>query len=202
MVLIPPIVAGFTWILLNTGPWVPFALWYDPLVSWRMQTCKRSFSRHWNADGAASCRAFIFAVQIAAITIYPVLIAPLFNKFDPLPPGTLRCGPLVAYNRLVGMLAALLSHALSLLSVSCFSRPLQELFGACRFAAQTPCECYVFAKEVPRSRCGLTTCGSYREKIEELASSLRFPLKKLYVVDGSTRSAHSNVRPSSAHLPA
>lgn len=30
MVLIPPIVAGFTWILLNTGPWVPFALWYDP----------------------------------------------------------------------------------------------------------------------------------------------------------------------------
>ena len=26
-VLIPPIVAGFTWILLNTGPWIPFALW-------------------------------------------------------------------------------------------------------------------------------------------------------------------------------
>ncbi|KAK9826840.1 hypothetical protein WJX81_006463 [Elliptochloris bilobata] len=90
-VLIPPIVAGFTWILLNTGPGLPFALW-----------------------------AFIFAVQIIALTIYPVLIAPLFNKFDPLPPGALR------------------------------------------------------------------------EKIEGLASSLKFPLTKLYVVDGSTRSAHSN----------
>ena len=70
------------------------------------------------------CRAFIFAVQIAALTVYPVLIAPLFNKFNPLPPGALR------------------------------------------------------------------------GQIEELASSLKFPLTKLYVVDGSTRSAHSNVRPS------
>ncbi len=37
--------------------------------------------------------------------------------------------------------------------------------------------------------------GACRQEIEELASSLEFPLKKLYVVDGSTRSAHSNVRP-------
>ena len=29
-------------------------------------------------------------------------------------------------------------------------------------------------------------------QIEELAGSLDFPLKKLFVVDGSTRSAHSN----------
>ncbi|KAI5404926.1 CAAX prenyl protease 1, partial [Lathyrus oleraceus] len=28
--------------------------------------------------------------------------------------------------------------------------------------------------------------------IEKLASSLKFPLKKLFVVDGSTRSSHSN----------
>ena len=34
-----------------------------------------------------------------------------------------------------------------------------------------------------------STC---REKIEALAGSLGFPLKKLYVIDGSTRSAHSN----------
>lgn len=52
------------------------------------------------------------------------------------------------------------------------------------------------------STCGMTPCGWCRERIEELASSLRFPLKKLYVVDGSTRSAHSNVRPPSAYLPA
>ena len=31
-----------------------------------------------------------------------------------------------------------------------------------------------------------------RQEIESLASSLKFPLTKLYVVDGSTRSAHSN----------
>ena len=31
-----------------------------------------------------------------------------------------------------------------------------------------------------------------RNKIEELAGSLRFPLKKLFVIDGSKRSAHSN----------
>ncbi|KAF9594608.1 hypothetical protein IFM89_034230 [Coptis chinensis] len=36
--------------------------------------------------------------------------------------------------------------------------------------------------------------GELRQKIENLASSLKFPLKKLFVVDGSTRSSHSNVR--------
>lgn len=34
--------------------------------------------------------------------------------------------------------------------------------------------------------------GDLRSKIEELAASIAFPLKKLYVVDGSKRSAHSN----------
>ena len=32
----------------------------------------------------------------------------------------------------------------------------------------------------------------YKFQIEELASSLEFPLTKLFVVDGSTRSNHSN----------
>ena len=31
-----------------------------------------------------------------------------------------------------------------------------------------------------------------RESIEALAGSLKFPLKKLFVIDGSKRSAHSN----------
>ncbi|KAI5440504.1 hypothetical protein KIW84_010110, partial [Lathyrus oleraceus] len=57
-------------------------------------------------------------LSLAMLTIYPILIAPLFNKFTPLPDGPLR------------------------------------------------------------------------EKIEKLASSLKFPLKKLFVVDGSTRSSH------------
>lgn len=34
--------------------------------------------------------------------------------------------------------------------------------------------------------------GSLRTKIEALASSLEFPLAKLYVIDGSARSSHSN----------
>ncbi|OAE27039.1 hypothetical protein AXG93_1774s1490 [Marchantia polymorpha subsp. ruderalis] len=35
--------------------------------------------------------------------------------------------------------------------------------------------------------------GELRAKIEKLASLLKFPLKKLFVIDGSTRSSHSNV---------
>ncbi|GER34234.1 CAAX prenyl protease 1 homolog, partial [Striga asiatica] len=34
--------------------------------------------------------------------------------------------------------------------------------------------------------------GDLRTKIENLASSLKFPLKKKFVVDGSTRSSHNN----------
>ncbi|KAE8721324.1 CAAX prenyl protease 1-like protein [Hibiscus syriacus] len=63
---------------------------------------------------------FMFVLSLVMMTIYPILIAPLFNKFTPLPDGELR------------------------------------------------------------------------QKIEKLASSLKFPLKKLFVVDGSTRSSHSN----------
>ncbi|XP_074326472.1 CAAX prenyl protease 1 homolog isoform X2 [Apium graveolens] len=36
--------------------------------------------------------------------------------------------------------------------------------------------------------------GELRLKIEKLASSLQFPLNKLFVVDGSTRSSHSNCK--------
>ncbi|KAK4352871.1 hypothetical protein RND71_028389 [Anisodus tanguticus] len=63
---------------------------------------------------------FMLVLSLVMMTLYPILIAPLFNKFTPLPEGELR------------------------------------------------------------------------SKIENLASSLKFPLKKLFVVDGSTRSSHSN----------
>jgi len=62
----------------------------------------------------------IAVIQIVMMTIYPILIAPLFNKFTPLEEGPLRT------------------------------------------------------------------------KIEALAASLSFPLTKLFVIDGSTRSSHSN----------
>jgi len=90
-VLSPPIIAGVVWILQHTGPRMVLGLW-----------------------------AFIFTLSLLMMTLYPVLIAPLFNKYTPLPEGSLR------------------------------------------------------------------------SKIEALAASLSFPLKKLFLVDGSTRSAHSN----------
>ncbi|CAA7410970.1 unnamed protein product [Spirodela intermedia] len=87
----PPIVAAIIYIVQKGGPYLAIYLW-----------------------------SFMFLLSLLMMTIYPILIAPLFNKFTPLPEGTLR------------------------------------------------------------------------EKIEKLASSLSFPLKKLFVVDGSTRSSHSN----------
>ncbi|GAA0145273.1 metalloprotease [Lithospermum erythrorhizon] len=87
----PPIVAAIIVIVQKGGPYLAIYLW-----------------------------GFMFVLSLVMMTVYPVLIAPLFNKFTPLPQGSLR------------------------------------------------------------------------EKIEALASSLKFPLKKLFVVDGSTRSSHSN----------
>ncbi|CAM8960827.1 hypothetical protein QQ045_003529 [Rhodiola kirilowii] len=91
IILGPPIVAAIITIVQKGGPYLAIYLW-----------------------------AFMFVLSIVMMTLYPVLIAPLFNKFTPLPDGELRT------------------------------------------------------------------------KIENLASSLKFPLKKLFVVDGSTRSSHSN----------
>ncbi|KAK1364308.1 CAAX prenyl protease [Heracleum sosnowskyi] len=87
----PPIVAAIIVIVQKGGPYLAIYLW-----------------------------GFMLVLSLVMMTIYPVLIAPLFNKFTPLPEGELRM------------------------------------------------------------------------KIENLASSLKFPLKKLFVVDGSTRSSHSN----------
>lgn len=91
VVLLPPILAVIIYILRVASPYMPLYLW-----------------------------AFVFALQLVMMTVYPTLIAPLFNKYAPLEAGSLRDG------------------------------------------------------------------------IEQLAGSLSFPLKKLFVVDGSKRSGHSN----------
>ncbi|KAJ4956960.1 hypothetical protein NE237_013743 [Protea cynaroides] len=91
IILGPPIVAAIIVIVQKGGPYLAIYLW-----------------------------GFMFVLSIVMMTLFPILIAPLFNKFTPLPDGVLR------------------------------------------------------------------------EKIENLASSLKFPLKKLFVVDGSARSSHSN----------
>lgn len=87
----PPIVAAIIIIVQKGGPYLAIYLW-----------------------------AFMLILSLVMMSLYPILIAPLFNKFTPLPEGELR------------------------------------------------------------------------SKIESLASSLKFPLKKLFVIDGSTRSTHSN----------
>ncbi|XP_016506684.1 CAAX prenyl protease 1 homolog [Nicotiana tabacum] len=91
IVIGPPIVAAIIFIVQKGGPYLAIYLW-----------------------------GFMLVLSLVMMTLYPILIAPLFNKFTPLPEGELS------------------------------------------------------------------------SKIENLASSLKFPLKKLFVVDGSTRSSHSN----------
>ena len=46
----------------------------------------RRFPRHWWAPGAV----LVVAYGVVTIWLYPVLIDPLFNKFEPLPTGQLR----------------------------------------------------------------------------------------------------------------
>ncbi|XP_022017348.1 CAAX prenyl protease 1 homolog isoform X3 [Helianthus annuus] len=91
IVLGPPIVAAIILIVQKSGPYLAIYLW-----------------------------GFIFVLSLFMMTIYPVLVPPLYNKLTPLPQGELRT------------------------------------------------------------------------KIETLASSQNFPSKKLFVVDGSTWSTHSN----------
>ena len=67
LVILPPCVAGFTLILQHTSAAMVLYLW-----------------------------AFMLGLQLLALTVYPVLIAPLFNKFDPLPSGPLRHAPRAA----------------------------------------------------------------------------------------------------------
>ncbi|CAM6084624.1 unnamed protein product [Calypogeia fissa] len=90
-VLGPPIVSAIIYMVQRGGPYLALYLW-----------------------------GFMLILSLVMMAIYPIVIAPLFNKFTPLPEGDLR------------------------------------------------------------------------SKIEKLAASLRFPLTKLFVIDGSTRSSHSN----------
>lgn len=61
LAIAPPLVAIFTYVLLNSGRLLVVYIW-----------------------------AFALAVQLTGLTIYPY-IARLFNKFEPLPEGELRC---------------------------------------------------------------------------------------------------------------
>jgi STE24 endopeptidase len=92
----------------------------------------------------------------AGMTIYPTLIAPLFNAYTPLPDGELR-----------SRIEVRASHPTSGDGASVSTDE-----HACSAA------CLKVATLLPH--------------LQALAQSLSFPLKKLFVVDGSKRSAHSN----------
>lgn len=64
LAIAPPLLAAFVYILLHSGPYVALYLW-----------------------------AFVFVVFMVFMTVYPEVIAPLFNKFDTLPEGNLRSPP-------------------------------------------------------------------------------------------------------------
>lgn len=61
LVLLPPVVAGATAILQRSSPYIAIYLWL-----------------------------FLLGVSLFGLTVYPTLIAPLFNKFTPLEKGPLR----------------------------------------------------------------------------------------------------------------
>jgi len=95
-------------LLLSAGIGLPFCALFIWVIKWG----GRQF--YWYVW------AVVFVFQVVMMTVYPVFIAPLFNKYERLPEGELRDG------------------------------------------------------------------------IEELAKELKFPLTKLFVMDGSKRSSHSN----------
>lgn len=97
-------------------------------------------------------------LSLVMMTIYPVLIAPLFNKFTQVSSQLALPPPLSSQGEE------------EQIYISCSSNMLIR---------------FPFDEQLPQ--------GELRLKIENLASSLKFPLKKLFVVDGSTRSSHSNV---------
>lgn len=179
LVFLPPIVAGLTLILQRSSPFIAVYLWaFTFALSLFMMTmqvlpcavlcsavqCCGLMVLH---TGLACLRMLLKIFPLLPDCSYPTLIAPLFNKFTPLEQGPLRwgitCQP--PTNQRIDRLAGGL-HAFDLLQ-RCVPLPLSA-----------PCTCYA--------------PSASREKIEALAASLKFPLRKLFVIDGSKRSAHSN----------
>lgn len=135
------------------------------------------------------------------ITVYPTAIAPLFNKYTPLEEGPLRCGGSAPRWR---RLAEGAWHKTELQGApaptgQCASCQSLSCCPACgRFARFWPARRRQL-RPAPRVLARLAPCG--REAIEALAASLSFPLRKLFVVDGSRRSAHSNAYQVQPVLP-
>ena len=129
---------------------------------------------------------FVLVTSLFMMTIYPDFIAPLFDRYDRLPDGNLRTEieklvrgcKLVTRNFVLNITIAV-CHFLDTASVLKISH-VKKLTRP-RFVI-------VFSSS---RRILITTPARFLLLLVK-AASIGFPLTKLYVVDGSTRSNHSN----------
>ena len=75
------------------GPWLvdfakstAVAAVYAAVAGLLAMALIRRFPRHWWLPGAG----LVIAAAVVIVYVQPVLVAPLFNRFEPLPPGALR----------------------------------------------------------------------------------------------------------------
>lgn len=123
----------------------------------------------------------MLVLSLGMMAIYPVLIAPLFNKFTPVSIPNRGSRVYCCLSMFVWKTYVVSSHLpwnclkmWIMLLPRCNAVRIANIWVLLGISAQLP-------------------EGELRAKIEKLASSLKFPLKKLFVIDGSTRSSHSNV---------
>lgn len=121
---------------------------------------------------------FMFAFSIIMLTIAPVLIMPLFNKYTPLEVSR------VHFRRRCKCSFLRRGHPKSALSVlpvvTCFA--VDEIAFIRLVVVVAHCIVGPYWRQD----------GELKSAIEALAARVNFPLTKLFVVDGSKRSAHSN----------
>jgi Zn-dependent protease with chaperone function len=118
---------------------------------------------------------FLCIVNILLMTIYPTLIAPLCKL-------SIRCCCMGGGCCVVG---ALLPLRLPLLLVLPPATP--SCYSLLLIPPANPCSLFPSVnKYTPLEE------GETKTAIEELATSVQFPLTNLFTVDGSRRSAHSN----------
>jgi STE24 endopeptidase len=108
--------------------------------------------------------SFLFVVSILLMTIYPTLIAPMFNKYTKLDKGS--SSSLFSLTLFFSYLCLTFFPSLSLFYSNSLSLSIYLNLSI--------------------------SLGPIYEAIETLAKSVSFPLSNIFLVDGSKRSAHSN----------
>jgi hypothetical protein len=161
-VFVPPLVGAFTYILQRAGPWVPLQLWAFVLVRAHTGGWLRLRSIR---QGTAPAAAVFVRINSCNVRTQSFAACRLQVKQKHSPTDTTQQHHIQPAKNVF-----LLSQVVSLFVMTIYPVVIAPLFNK-----------YELLPE-----------GSLREKIEALAGSLKFPLKKLYKMDGSKRSSHSN----------